>query len=414
MNQNEKKHQTNSENMEEHTTKMISYLPESFYFPFFFDDLNEFYFFKMHSYFASIHNMQNLKKSYDEESQNVSNNIDEITQIYKEKGIPFSPLIQKQIENSLHAFEKTIPDSTEDIQFTPFDSNAVRDGGDNFTGDRTKSAKYILSHQFNISEAIKSNRVKFEKIAKGGPILDHLSNYNIKGVYIPRLEGVDLTDVILQAFIRNESQNDKEESNNEIDGVILSNKKKISQNKKNRNEIASNIHENSNEPINEYHENNNVPESKIENEANDEDDIKLTEKISNDYNSLSDVPFIVKDSPDLFYMAMSFKEKLEFELESLGFDISSDQDLIMKNYYYSAYNHADIKKVDHEIERANLAKNLLNDIIIEHSHKIEEHNRNLGLIEYFNQYTYVGRKGINESNGNLTEEYDEDNEDKDF
>ena len=111
---------------------------------------------------------------------------------------------------------------------------------------------------------------------------------------------------------------------------------------------------------------------------------------------------------------MSFKEKIEFELESLGFDISSDQDLIMKNYYYSAYNHADIKKVDHEIERANLAKNLLNDIIIEHSHKIEEHNRNLGLIEYFNQYTYVGRKGINESNGNLTEEYDEDNEDKDF
>ncbi|KAK8841128.1 hypothetical protein M9Y10_027328 [Tritrichomonas musculus] len=368
----------------------------------------------MHSYFASIHNMQNLKKSYDEESQNVSNNIDEITQIYKEKGIPFSPAIQKQIENSLHAFEKTIPDSTEDIQFTPFDSNAVRDGDDNFTGDRTKSAKYILSHQFNISEAIKSNRVKFEKIAKGGPILDHLSNYNIKGVYIPRLEGVDLTDVILQAFIRNESQNDKEESNNEIDGVILSNKKKISQNKKNRNEIASNIHENLNEPINEYHENNNVTENKIENEANDEDDIRLIEKISNDYNSLSDVPFIVKDSPDLFYMAMSFKEKIEFELESLGFDISSDQDLIMKNYYYSAYNHADIKKVDHEIERANLAKNLLNDIIIEHSHKIEEHNRNLGLIEYFNQYTYVGRKGINESNGNLTEEYDEDNEDKDF
>lgn len=127
----------------------------------------------------------------------------------------------------------------------------------------------------------------------------------------------------------------------------------------------------------------------IENGENDQinnEDPHLNEN-NHEEEDLSDpfeIPYCDEALPDETYMNCSYTEKLIFELESLGFTLPSNRNILVANAF-CVVNGIDPKEIDQKVERANKAKEFLHDFTIDHLPQIEEHNQRVAMGEFLNQ-----------------------------
>lgn len=121
-----------------------------------------------------------------------------------------------------------------------------------------------------------------------------------------------------------------------------------------------------------------------EGENNQDLPIKGNENNEEDLSDNFEIPFCEESVPNEEYMNCSYTEKLTFELESLGFTLPSNRNILVANAF-CVVNGIDPKEIDHKVERANKAKEFLRDFTIDHLPQIEEHNQRVAMNEFLNQ-----------------------------